>query len=289
MNSRSWLTYALATTLLWGVWGAFAGFPTDRGFPDSLSYVVWSLTMIAPALWAAHSVGWKIAHSRRAIALGLAIGILGAGGQLLLFRALASGPAYLIFPIVSVSPALTIVLSIILLGERTGRLGLVGIVCALAALPLFDYAPNGEGHDYGSWFMLSLVVLAAWGLQAYFIKLAHASLDAESIFIYMMISGIVLIPGALALTDFTKPINLGWDGPWIAAAIQMLNSIGALTLVYAFRQGKAIIVSPLTNAGAPLLTTLIAISISGTIPSITKIAAVALALLAALLLAAQPD
>ena len=34
----------------------------------------------------------------------------------------------------------------------------------------------------------------------------------------------------------------------------MLNAIGALTLVFAFRYGKAIIVSPLINAGAPLLT-----------------------------------
>jgi drug/metabolite transporter (DMT)-like permease len=69
----------------------------------------------------------------------------------------------------------------------------------------------------------------------------------------------------------------------------MLNSVGALTLVYAFRHGKAIIVSPLINAGAPLLTTGISIAVVGTYPGPMKIAAVALALLAALLLAAQPD
>ena len=30
--------------------------------------------------------------------------------------------------------------------------------------------------------------------------------------------------------------------PWLAAAIQVLNAVGALTLVYAFRHGKAIVV-----------------------------------------------
>jgi len=38
----------------------------------------------------------------------------------------------------------------------------------------------------------------------------------------------------------------------------------ALLLVYAFRYGKAIVVSPLVNAGAPLLTALIALGVAGT-------------------------
>ena len=45
--------------------------------------------------------------------------------------------------------------------------------------------------------------------------------------------------------------------------IQILNAVGALTLVYAFRYGKAIVVSPLINAGAPLLTTLSRSALAG--------------------------
>ena len=37
---KSWLIYALITTGFWGVWGAFAEFPTRHGFPDTLVYVV---------------------------------------------------------------------------------------------------------------------------------------------------------------------------------------------------------------------------------------------------------
>lgn len=69
----------------------------------------------------------------------------------------------------------------------------------------------------------------------------------------------------------------------------MLNALGALTLVFAFRYGKALVVSPLVNAGAPLLTAVIAIALSGAVPSATKMAGIVLALLAALLLALQPE
>ena len=61
----------------------------------------------------------------------MTIGLLGAGGQMLLFKALTIGPAYFIFPIISLSPAITIAMSFVLLRERTGKLGALGIVLAL--------------------------------------------------------------------------------------------------------------------------------------------------------------
>jgi drug/metabolite transporter (DMT)-like permease len=283
-----WLAFALVTMLTWGVWGAFTGVPADHGFPETLIYVVWALTMIPPALLEMRRVGWRLRRDPRSIALGLAIGLLGAGGQMLLFHAVKIGPTYLIFPLISLSPALTIALSFAFLRERTGRLGLLGIVLALCSLPLFDYAP-GEHRDYGLWFLLALAVMVAWGVQAYFIKVANATMDAESIFFWMALSALLSIPVALAMTDFSQPINWGLQGPWLAAVIQILNSIGALTLVHAFRHGKAIVVSPMVNAGAPLLTAVIAIVLVGAMPSGTKLAGIVLALVAALLLALQPE
>jgi drug/metabolite transporter (DMT)-like permease len=105
----------------------------------------------------------------------------------------------------------------------------------------------------------------------------------------MMLGGLLLIPVALAMTDFSQPINYGLDGPGLAAAIQILNAVGALTLVFAFRHGKAIIVSPMVNAGAPLLTTVASLTLAGVMPGPFKFAGVAFALVAALLLALQPE
>jgi len=160
----------------------------------------------------------------------------------------------------------------------------------LVLTSLFDYAGGASAAAYGElWFLPALGVLAAWGLQAFFMKLANATMDAESIFFYMTVSGLLLIPVALAMTDFSVPINWGADGPYLAAAIQILNSIGALTLVYAFRYGKAIVVSPLTNAGAPLITAVLSILLLGTAPTTTKLVGIALALVAAVFLAIEPE
>jgi len=284
----AWLVHALVTTLLWGVWGALAGLPGEHGVPETLNYVVWALTMIPPAVFVLRQGGGTLMRDRRSVLLGLAIGLLGAGGQLILFHAVRVGPPYLIFPIISLSPAITIALSLAFLKERTGVVGAIGIVLALVALPLFDYRADGEA-GLGLWFLFALVILAAWGVQAYVIKLANLTMDPASIFFYMMLSGLLLVPVALAMTDFSQPINYGLDGPGLAAAIQVLNAIGALTLVFAFRYGKAIIVSPLVNAGAPLLTAVISMALLGVVPGPMKIAGIALALVAALLLALQPE
>jgi len=290
MRSRAWLAYAVVTTGFWGVWGAFTGLPANHGFPETLIYVVWAVTMIPPALYALRRVGWRLQHDARSVCYGALIGLLGAGGQMLLFHAVRTGPAYLIFPVISLSPVVTVVLSLALLHERTGKLGALGIVLALCSLPLFDYSGGATAGAYGQlWFLPALGVLAAWGVQAFFMKLANATMDAESIFFYMTISGLLLIPVALAMTDFSLPINWGADGPYLTAAIQILNSIGALTLVYAFRYGKAIVVSPLTNAGAPLITAVLSILLLGTSPTATKLAGIALALVAAVFLAIEPE
>ena len=286
---NSWLVHALGTVLLWGIWGAIIGLPTQRGVPETMSYVVWSLTMIPVAVIALRWGGQPLLRDRKSVALGLSIGLLGAGGQLVLFKAVQAGPPYLIFPIISLSPAITIAMSFALLRERTGRLGVLGIALALLSLPLFDYRTTGEATGYGAWLTMALLVMAAWGGQAYIIKLANATMDSASIFFYMMLGGLLVVPLALFMTDFSQPINYSLDGVGLAALIQSLNAIGALTLVLAFRYGKAIIVSPLVNAGAPLLTAVISLALTGLAPGPLKIAGIALALAAALLLARQSE
>jgi drug/metabolite transporter (DMT)-like permease len=287
-SSRAWLLNAMTTVLLWGIWGAFSGLSPQHGFPETLVYCVWALTMVPPALIVLALAKWKLDLNPRAIAYGLAVGALGAGGQMVLFYAVTRGPAYLIFPVISLSPVVTIALSFLFMGERTGRLGAIGIVLALLALPTFDFAPGGSAQG-GGWLVLALIVMLCWGLQAYFMKSANRIMSGESIFFYMTVTGLALVPVALALTDYSRPINYGLDGPGLAAVIQVLNAIGALTLVFAFRYGKAIIVAPLANAGAPLATAIISLVALGVMPGSIKLVGIVLAVAASLLLAVEPD
>ena len=290
MNRRSGLVFALVTTAFWGVWGAFAGRPAENGFPETLVYVVWALTMILPALYALSRVGWSLPHDGLSILLGCLIGLTGAGGQMLLFHAVHTGPTYLIFPLIALSPVVTIAMSVLWLRERVSWVGAFGVLLALAALPLFDYAPGEAMHGFGvAWFVYALIILCAWGVQAFFMKLANRTMSAESIFFYMTVMALALVPVALVMTDFSQPINYGAGGPWLAAVTQILNSIGALTIVYAFRYGKAIVVSPLTNAGAPLITALLSLVLLGIVPQPLKLLGIVLAFVAAALLAIEPE
>src|SRR5579871_1403650 len=288
VNRRAGLIFALVTTGFWGVWGAFAGRPAENGFPETLVYVVWAFTMVLPAVYALSRVRWKVEYDGRAVLFGALIGLTGAGGQMLLFHAVHTGPTYLIFPLIALSPVVTIAMSVGWLREKVSSIGGLGIVLALMSLPLFDYEPGATSGSHGvTWFLYSLIILLAWGVQAFFMKLANRSMSAESIFFYMTLTGLALIPVALVMTDFSQPINYGVGGPYLAAITQTLNSVGALTLVYAFRYGKAIVVSPLTNAGAPLITALLSLALLGIVPQPLKVAGILLAFAAAALLAIE--
>jgi drug/metabolite transporter (DMT)-like permease len=250
----------------WGLWGAFIDAPARAGFPETLGYVVWALAMIPPCAVALFLAGFRLDTDRRSIVLGSAAGLLGAGGQLVLFKVLRIAPAYLVFPFIALAPLLTIALALIVSRERASARGWAGIVLALAAGVLLACSP-GEGGGGGlSWVGPALLVFVAWGLQGFVISRGNRSMSAESIFFYMTATGLLLVPVALAMTDFQRPICWGLAGPWLAGLIQLLNAVGALLLVYAFRYGRAMVVSPLVNAGAPVVTIALSLFMHGALP-----------------------
>ena len=111
-------------------------------------------------------------------------------------------------------------------------------------------------------------------------KVANNHTKAESIIVYMTMPCLALIPVALLLTDWKKEMH--WDSKWpfITIMIQMLNSLGALFIVYAFRYGKAMVVSPLINTGAPVITIALSLLIYGVFPHIATVIGIILAILA---------
>ncbi len=283
-SNRTWLIYAIITTVFWGIWGALIEVPQKAGFPPTLGYIVWSLTMIPCALVALYIIDWKVETDKRSIFLGSAVGLLGAGGQLLLFEALREGPAYIIFPFISLYPTLTILLSVVFLKEKTSFLKWIGIALALVAIYFLSYQEPGASDKRGYlWLALSLLVFAAWGLQAYVMKFSNETMKAESIFFYMAITALILSPFAYFMTDFSQPINWGFKGPYLAALVHILNSIGALTLVYALRHGKAIIVVPMTGL-APVITIVLSLILYAVFPGMMLTIGLVLAVIAMFIL-----
>jgi uncharacterized membrane protein len=284
MKSKTWLLFALTTTIFWGIWGAFIEIPEKAGFPATLGYSVWALTMIPCALVALALIKWKPETDPKSIFLGSTIGLLGAGGQLILFEALRSGPAYIVFPFISLFPVITIFLSILFLKERAGMRQWTGIILALTAIFFLSYQkPDGSTISGYAWLFMSILVFLMWGIQAWVMKYANETMKAESIFMYMAITALVLVPVAILMTDFSHPVNWGFKGPYLAAMVHVLNSIGALTLVYAVRKGKAIIVVPMTGL-SPVITVGISLAIYSVIPGLTLTFGIAIAIVAIYLL-----
>lgn len=285
MTKKPWLLFALITTISWGVWGAFIEIPEKAGFPATMGYIVWALTMIPCAVVALIIIKWKLETDLRSVLLGLVVGLFGAGGQLLLFEALRDGPAYIVFPLIGLYPVLTIVLSILFLKEKAGKKQWIGITIALLAALFIAYQKPGETAAKGSlWLILSICVFVLWAVQSFIMKYSNVTMKAESIFFYMMLGAVLLIPVAYFMTDFSKEINWSFKGPYLAAMIQVLNSIGALTLVYALRYGKAIVIVPMVGVSPRLITIVVSLAIYSVLPGPVLSIGLVLAIIAIILM-----
>lgn len=285
MNKKLWIVYALITTVTWGVWGAFTEIPEKAGFPATLGYIVWAIVMVPCAVIALGIGKWKLEYDFKSILYGCIVGLFGAGGQLMLFLALKDGPAYIVFPFIGMYPVLTIILSVIFLKEKANIRQWIGIVLALVAAVLISYQKPGESATSGSmWLILSIAVFVLWALQNFVMKFANKSMSAESIFFYMTISGLLLIPFAYYMTDFSQEINMSFNGPYLAALIQLLNAIGALTLVYAVRYGKAIVVVPMLGISPRIITVTLSLILYSVIPGAVLTVGIVCAIIAILLM-----
>lgn len=276
---KKWLLFALVTTLSWGVWGALIEIPEKNGFPATFGYIVWALSMIPCALVALILIKGKLQTNWKSVFLGSSVGLLGAGGQLILFQALRIGPAYIVFPFISMSPVITIALSMIFLHEKTSKIQKAGIITALLAIFILSVKPADSHVEGYIWIILALLVFLMWGLQGYVMKFANQTMNAESVFIYMAITAVVLAPVAYFMTDFSLPMNLSMNNVVVSFFSQILNSIGALTLVYAYRYGNAVIVSPLTGL-APLITIVLSLVIYSVLPGAFLLSGLVLATVA---------
>jgi drug/metabolite transporter (DMT)-like permease len=279
-----WAVLTALTAALFATNAAFIEYPekfVSPPFPMTLGFVVWSFTMVACAIFALARSGQPVEYRWPAIGYGCAVGLLGSIGQLLMFIALRSGPAYIVVPVVSLYPVITVLLAIALLGERAGKLTSVGVVLAICAIVLLSIQdPSSDAPIQGwTWVACSVTALAMWGAQGWLVKASSGHLQEESLFFYMAAAGVAVAPGALLLTDWSQPVNWGPSGPLLTAAIQLPNAIGALLSIYAYRQGKLIIVGPVI-ALYPLLTIVLSLILYQRVPDMRTSIGMAVAIAA---------
>lgn len=139
-----------------------------------------------------------------------------------------------------------------------------------------------------SWLILSLGALATWGVWGVFGKIASGYLDGRSLFFYQLVTGLVVVAVAFAVTGFRPQ----WHGPdgavspgikW-AVATGMVSALGQILYFSALGKGKASIVVLMTGL-YPVVTVLLAFLVLKEAITWTQGAGIALAVVSMTLLA----
>ncbi len=131
-SAHEWLLPAVATLVLWGLWGyilKIAGMRLDWRevyFISSLSSFTLAL------LFYMYSKGFTLPLNTYALYAAIA-GIMGGLGYLTFMIAISRGKASIIIPLTALYPAITAILAVLFLGEKIKPTQIAGIILALIA------------------------------------------------------------------------------------------------------------------------------------------------------------
>jgi drug/metabolite transporter (DMT)-like permease len=287
-----WLRYSMLSMLAYGVWGAVSSLASQNVSPLTLQ-IVSTLGLFPVALVLLFSKNiYQGADRRRGILLAMATGVIGGTGNLTLYQALRmGGEASVVFPLTGMYPLVTLILARLLLKERLNRIQGVGIALALVAIYLFSAqqgtrAFTGWQDLFSPWMAYGLLTLLLFGMSCITQKFTTRYISDELSTIFFTIG---FVPLALVIWLVgSPPWNLSAKDWAVGIAVGLLMAIGTLALFAALRRGKASIVTPLT-ALYPLITVILAVLFLNEHLDLTKIAAIAVALIAAMALSKEDE
>ena len=136
-----WLVLSVMVVVLWGLWGLALKYASLN--------LEWQYVYVASALGAflayatitlALTLTGKLSHVSDYKSLGIALlgGLMGALGGLMLIIALRLAEASIVVPLTSIYPAVTVALSIALLGESVTTRKIAGVILAIIAVILLS-------------------------------------------------------------------------------------------------------------------------------------------------------
>jgi uncharacterized membrane protein len=165
---------ALAAALLYGG-SDFGGGLASRRFGPVRVTVIGS-AVAAVLAWAALIVSGGPGPDVRAIAWGLASGLAGGAGTLVLYRGLARGQMSVVGPVSAVGAAVVPVAAGIALGEHPSVLAVAGVLVSLPAIVLVAASGSMRGKLAPKGLLDGLAAGLAFGIL--FIGLAQAGRNA---------------------------------------------------------------------------------------------------------------
>jgi transporter family protein len=133
-----WLGFAIAALVLWGVTGVTQKLSTNRITSErSFLWFCWAMVALSAAVLVVARPHWGL--GTLVVSCSVAGGALNGLGAWTSFRALESGgKASIVIPIISLYPLLTVLLAVLLLGERLTWMQTAGAITAIAAAILLS-------------------------------------------------------------------------------------------------------------------------------------------------------
>ena len=141
---HAWLGFAILALVLWGITGITQKLSTNRISSErSFLWFCWAMVALSAAVLIVAHPHWGL--GKVVVLCSVAGGALNGLGAWTSFRALESGgKASIVISLISLSPLLTVVLAVLLLGERLTLMQSAGAVTAIAAAVLLslESTPN---------------------------------------------------------------------------------------------------------------------------------------------------
>jgi transporter family protein len=138
-----WLLWSLATIVLWGAWGLVSKIASDGvdAYVNQLLYTAGLAPLMVFVGWTV----WKRSprenreSRRKGVFWAFLTGILGGLGNLAFFEALVKGgKASVVAPVTALFPMVTVLLAMLFLKERLGKVQWVGLALAFVAIYLLS-------------------------------------------------------------------------------------------------------------------------------------------------------
>ena len=217
-------------------------------------------------------------------------GIAGAFGLSLLMaatfwvttEATRRGPVGLVAPLTAMSPALTVVLALILLAERPSALALAGVPVGILSAALLAFRPVAPGALAG-WLGLAVASLVMQGVGAFIAKVVvtgsgPTTLLLTSALVQLAVGAVIARREPIAVGRLIQGRGLVIVGVLASAAVATIGYLYALSF------GPASVIVPLV-ATSPSLAGLLALVMLREPSTRRQIIAVGLGIIAAVVLA----
>lgn len=288
MKRAGWLGLTIIAIGLWGLYGIALKLASDQ-----LSIVAGQLLSTAGLLLPAVFLIGPVVRERRFTAglfNGFISGVCGALGNFALLASLgAGGKAAIVFPLTALYPLITVVIAVLFMRERAQRVQVIGIGVAVLAVLLLSVDVSASYARVelqpSNALLYAFAALVAFGLAAVFQKLATNRVSAETAFATF---GAGFIPPSILLFFLERVTTNPPITPVLwAIAGGLLNGLGVLATLAAYRRGgKASVVTPLA-AIYPMVTVILAVVFLGEKLVGVQIAGIALALVGGVLLSRE--